>query len=83
MNIVKKIYHSCKALPPINFTPLNNRKGQTLVEFMLVLATILLMSMVLLQTTNTNIASRWKMYVEKIINPPGTPTNDIVTVELR
>lgn len=46
---------------------LNNNKGQSLVEFILLITTIMLMSLTFLKVTNSGIAKYW-LYMGNLLN---------------
>lgn len=47
---------------------LKNQKGQTLVEFVLLLAGIVIISFTFLSQVNTRIADRWQKMVEIVVD---------------
>lgn len=48
-----------------------NNKGQSLVEFVLLLSVILLISLSFLRLTNNNIANVWKNMANKLVENPN------------
>jgi flagellar biogenesis protein FliO len=51
--------------------PLNNRSGQTLVEFIFLLAIIMTLSILFMKVVNQNLATYWQFFVTKIVNDPS------------
>lgn len=55
----------------INNRELLNSKGQTLVEFVFMLAIIMTMSMLFMKLLNGNIATFWRFFVTQIVRDPS------------
>ncbi len=52
---------------------LKNSDGQTFVEFLFLLLTIVLLAYGMLKVVNINIADRWTAMIETISSPTETP----------
>lgn len=50
---------------------LNNEKGQSLVEFVLLLAVIMLISLLFLKLVNTNVAKYWRAMGTVLLEDPS------------
>jgi len=48
-----------------------NRRGQTLVEFILLMVVIIGVSMLFMKLVNSNIAIYWKFIVTKVVGDPS------------
>lgn len=55
-----------------NGLSMKDEKGQTFIEFILLLVMLIGISYGLLATVNGNVASRWKTLVTLIVNPTDT-----------
>lgn len=49
----------------------NDQQGQTLVEFILLLAVISLLSFMFLKIINNNISLYWLFFVQKVVDDPS------------
>jgi len=49
-----------------------NQQGQTLIEFILLLLTIVILSMLCIKLFNTGISSRWEALIKLITKPTET-----------
>ncbi len=83
----RQLYHFIRVLAPLKILPfkraITNRRGQTLVEFVLLLMVVMMMSIVMLKVSNGKISQQWTAIVDKVVNQPGTPPGDLELVELR
>ncbi len=48
-----------------------NRRGQTLVEFILLLVVIMTISLLFMKVVNSNLAIYWKFIVTKVVGDPS------------
>lgn len=51
--------------------PLLNQKGQTFVEFVLLLAVVMIISVGMLSTMNSNLGEYWHAMAKKIVDDPN------------
>jgi competence protein ComGC len=63
-------------IPIQKATQLKNNKGQTLIEFILLLLTIVIISLVCVKLFNSGIGNRWEALIKLITKP--TETNIIL-----
>lgn len=55
----------------VNDEILNNQQGQTLVEFVLLLASIVIISFGMMKIINNSIADRWEVMANIILDDPN------------
>ena len=63
-------------IPTPKTTQSKNNKGQSLIEFILLLLTIVIMSLVCIKLFNSGIGNRWEALIKLITRP--TETNIIL-----
>ena len=48
---------------------IKNNRGQSLIEFIMLLGTIILLAYILMKNINGSLAERWQLTVNLIVNP--------------